>query len=160
LANLNNVIRILKELGQDKQAKDLLEFFVAQKSTEFWDSSQNFFQQGPYEPEVDAMISSQKAKVETPFVFDAALIEAAKTFQSDLIAKLADVPVDEYYRLIKAKNCDDLRKFVLSGLEFRRISNASPEMQEIVRRMEEALRRVASESDLNAVRVRKYGIDL
>jgi hypothetical protein len=33
-------------------------------------------------------------------------------------------------------------------------------MREVVRRMEEALKRIASESTLNAIRVRKYGVEV
>jgi hypothetical protein len=97
---------------------------------------------------------------EKEFLPDVELIEAARSYDPDKIKKLADVAVDEYYRLLKAKRGDDLRIFVLAALEFRRIANASPEMREVIRRMSEALRRVASESTLNAIRVRKYGVDI
>jgi hypothetical protein len=88
------------------------------------------------------------------------LIAATRTYDAEKIKKLAEVSVDEYYRLLKAKRGDDLRLFVLAALDFRRIANASPEMREVVHRMTEALKKVASESTLNAIRVRKYGADV
>jgi hypothetical protein len=160
LSNLNEATRLLKEFGREQDAKDLLEYFVANKSdgSDFWNPSNRFFQRGPYEPEIDTVIASQQAKTEKPFIPDAELIEAARTFNSETIKKLAAAPIDEYYRMLKAKKGDDLRTFILSALEFRRIANASPEMFEVIRRMEEALKKVASESTLNAIRVRKYGV--
>lgn len=62
--------------------------------------------------------------------------------------------------MLKSKKGDELRTFVLAALDFRRIANASDEMREVTRRMEAALQRVASESTLNAIRVRKYGIQI
>jgi len=88
------------------------------------------------------------------------LIQAAQSYNNEAINKLANVPVDEYYRMIKSKDGEEMRKLVSSGLEFRRISNASPEMLEVVRRTEEALKKIASESKLNAVRVGRYGVKL
>ena len=73
---------------------------------------------------------------------------------------LAKVSVDEYYELIKSKTGTEMRKIIHSGLEYRKIANASPEMLEVIRRLEEALKRIASESKLNEVRVRRYGIVL
>jgi len=74
------------------------------------------------------------------------------------IERLADVPVDEYYRIIKSRKGEDMRSVILSGLEFRRINGATPEMAEVVRRTEAALKRIASESKLNAARIVRYGV--
>ena len=92
------------------------------------------------------------------------VISAGKSYDAETIKKLAAVPVDEYYNAAKSKKGDDLRNFILAALEFRRVSSASADMQtdmqEVARRMEEALKRVAAGSQLNAIRVRKYGIDV
>ena len=84
------------------------------------------------------------------------LIKAGKSYDSEVIKKLAEVPVDEYLRIFKTNKGDELAHLIYSALEFRRISNASPEMLEVVRRATEALKMIASESKLNALRVGKY----
>jgi hypothetical protein len=50
--------------------------------------------------------------------------------------------------MVKSKRDEEMRKVVLSALAFRRIANASPEMREVIHRMEEALRMLAAESKL------------
>jgi hypothetical protein len=158
LPNLNEAIRILKEFGRPREAQNLLDFFAAHVPTIFWNLETGFLQRGPYEIEVNSVIAAQQAKEEKAFIPDVELIEAARTYDAEKIRKLAEVSIDEYYRLLKAKRGDYLRIFILAALEFRRIANASPEMREVIRRMEEALRKIASESTLNAIRIRKYNI--
>lgn len=160
LSNLDETIRILKEFGRASEAQDVLSFFVTYKPSTFWDTKREFFQHRPYEIEVNSVIAAHQAKEDEAFILDVELVEAARTYNPEKIKKLAEVSIDEYYRVLKTKRGDDLRIFVLAALEFRRIANASPEMREVIRRMEEALRKVASESALNAIRSRKYGIDI
>jgi len=60
--------------------------------------------------------------------------------------------------MVKSKRGEEMRRLIYSGLEFRRIANAGPEMLAIVRRMEDALKMIGAESELNAVRVRRYNV--
>lgn len=161
LSGLNESVKLLKEIGCEDDAKDLLDFFNSQRvDKEFWDSSRDPFRQGPYDPDIEAAITSQQAKAVEAFVADVELVRASETYNTEAIKKLAEVPIDEYYRMVKSKNGAEMRKVIQAGLNFRRIANASPEMREVVRRMEEALKKVGSESTLNAIQVRKYGIDI
>jgi hypothetical protein len=105
-------------------------------------------------------LSENQAKNIESFVTDVEMLRAAETYNADAIKRLAEVPTEEYYQLIKAKRGDEMRKFILSALNFRRIANATPEMNEVIRRMEEALQRIGAESRLNAVRVLKFGVSL
>jgi hypothetical protein len=159
LSGLNESVKLLKELGCEDEAKDLLEFFrVRRGEKEFWDVSRDRFREGPYDSDLKATIASQQAKAIEVFVPEDQLIRAAETYDAETIKKLADVPVDEYYRMVKSKSGAEMRKVIQAGLNFRRIANASPEMLEVVRRMEEALKKIGSESKLNSIRVQKYGV--
>jgi hypothetical protein len=160
LANLDETIRLLKELGRENEANDILACFVANKSKGFWDASADPSHRGPFDPDLAAAIAAQQAASTVPFDAEAELIRAGRTHDAEAIKMLAELPVEEYCRVIKSKRGEEMRKVILSGLEFQRISNASPEMQEVVRRTREALKQIASESKLNALRVRKYGIKI
>jgi hypothetical protein len=164
LSHLDAAVRVLYEIGKQKDTKKLLEFFVENKPLEFWDPTKDPFLRGTFHPEVAATIADrQRALSEVTskaFNFEAELIQAAQTYNNEAIRKLANIPIDQYYRLIKAKEGDEMRRIIFSGLDFRRISNATPEMVEVVRRTEEALKRIASESTLNAARVARYGVSL
>jgi hypothetical protein len=158
LSHLNETVQILRALGQDREAKEVLDYFVAKKPKSFWEKGDPFFQLKSYEDDIAAMIQAEENAKHQVFSPEVDLIDAGRTYDPQKIAKLAAVPVDEFYRILKSKKGQDLSTFVLSALEFRRIANASAEMREVVRRMEEALTRIACESRLNAIRVRKYGI--
>ena len=160
LANLDETIRLLKELGRENEANDILACFVANKSKGFWDASADPSHRGPFDPDVAAAIAAQQATATVPFDAEAELIRVGRTHDAETIKMLAEFPVEEYCRVIKSKRGEEMRKVILSGLEFQRISNASPEMQEVVRRTREALKQIASELKLNALRVRKYGIKI
>jgi arginine utilization protein RocB len=79
--------------------------------------------------------------------------------QSDEIV-LANTSVDEYYNLFKSEVGRHLSSFVATCLKFGQFSNAANQQKEIAARATEALRRIASESEINKRRVKKFGIDL
>jgi len=158
LSNLDAAVALLKQIGKESEAREVLAFFVERKPAEYWDASTDPFQRGPLDADVAAALTSQKAAVVKSFDAEAELIRAGQTYDSEAIKRLAGVPIDDFYRMIKSKKGDEMRKVIFSALEFRRISNATPEMHEVVRRMEEALKRIGSESILNAVRVQRYGV--
>ena len=164
LANLDAAVAVLFELDKQEEAKGIIKYFVENRPIDFWDPTKEPFLRGNFHPAVAAVVAErQNAAAEAAaktFDFEAELIQAAQNYNNEAIAKLATIPVEEYYKLIKSKEGDEMRKVILSGLDFRRISNASPEMLEVVRRTEEALKKIASESKLNAVRVTRYGVKL
>jgi hypothetical protein len=165
LFNLNAAVAVLHQLGKSIEATDVMEFFVTQKPRDFWSlSSDPFLVSGELHPTVVATMASQEAKATAEaaasFDLESALIGAAQSYNNDAIKKLSEISVDQYYHLIKSKRGDDLRRIVLSGVDFRKISNATPEMQKVVQLIEKALMQIASESTLNAIRVRKYGVRL
>jgi hypothetical protein len=124
----------------------------------YWNVGNDPFVQGPFDPDLTAVIEQKKPVPPQDFDVAASLISAAKNFDPETIARLAAVPVETYRDLILARRGDQLRTLVLAGLEFRRIGNASDEMRRVVHLVEEALRIIGRRSELNALRLRKYGI--
>jgi hypothetical protein len=164
ISQLNSAVGVLKELDQGSAVNEVVAFYVANAPPSFWnhvnDPFQNPFQSGPLHPEIAAVVQTQIEKSTVPFDPEAALIEAAQTYDHELIHRLAQVPVETYHEMVKAKRGADMRKIIWSALEFKRIANASQEMRQVIQRMEEALRRIGSESTLNAIRVKRYGVSV
>jgi hypothetical protein len=161
IANLNETILLLKELGREVEVGDLLDFFANHwKDAAYWNLQDHPFARGPFDPDLDAVIK-QKTRVEAKeFDAAAALIRAAKDYDAETITKLAALPAEAFYDLILKARGDQLRSVVLSGLEFRRISNATDDMRRVVSLMEEALRIIGRKSRLNALRLKKYGVSV
>jgi hypothetical protein len=161
LPNLNETVVLLKALGREAEARDVLNFF-ADKRTDagYWSPQDDPFSRGPLDPDVSAVVEQKKPREPEEFDVAEALIRAAANYDSETIAKLATVPAQTYSNLISAARGDHLRSLVLSAFEFRRISNASGDMRRVVSSMEEALRIVGRKSRLNALRLRKYGVSI
>jgi hypothetical protein len=159
LPNLNEAMVLLKSIGRGAEAAELLKFFADNRDSSYW-TEEDPFGRGPFLSEVDAVVK-EKSDVE-PEEFDVAagLVLAGGNYDAATISKLAAVPVQTYFEIISAARGADLRKVILSALEFRRIANASDDMKEVIGLMEEALRMVGRTSRLNAVRIKKYGVSI
>jgi hypothetical protein len=70
------------------------------------------------------------------------------------ISFLASTEVDQYRSLFKDLKGDVLRSVLSGVLMFANVANATPAMQETTRRAKAALELIATESTLNARRVR------
>jgi hypothetical protein len=93
--------------------------------------------------------------------FDAAskLLEAASTLDAATLHEVAErVGSDEIYALIKERSGVEMRAIIDAGLGYRRIGNATPDMQKITKSTLGALKRIRGESKLNALRVKKYHV--
>jgi hypothetical protein len=74
---------------------------------------------------------------------------------------LSNTSSDEYYTIFKSNEGKLLNSIVENCLEFRRISNPNEKIVEIVNRVENALKKIASESELNRYRIsRQYNINV
>jgi hypothetical protein len=161
LSNLNATVLLLRELGRNIEAKDVLKFFAENRhEAGYWNVQDDPFFRGPFDPDVSEVME-QKKRIE-PKEFDVALalVRAGKDFDPETIAKLATVPAQTYCDLISAARGDYLRSLVLSAFEFRRIANASDDMRRVVSLVEEALRMIGRKSRLNALRIKKYGVSV
>lgn len=161
LPNLNAAVILLKGLGREYEAMDLLKFFTEnRKDVGFWNPNSYLFERGPFDQDITAVIELKKASDLTDFDVAAGLTRAGKDYDPETIAKLAAVSAQTYCDLISTAHGDQKETLVLSALEFRRISNASDDMKRVVSLMEEALRMVGRKSRLNAMRIRKYGVSI
>jgi hypothetical protein len=128
-SNLNASVKILKELDREREAIDLINFFVANKNAgpSYWNASDPF-QDGPFDEDVQGAIDIKRKQGALDFVPEIDLVRAAQNLDSEIIKKLSEVSVDEYYKIVKSKKGDEMRKIILSGLDYRKYGNASPEI--------------------------------
>jgi hypothetical protein len=159
LANLNEAMALLKSLNRDAEAAELLDFFSDNRDRSYW-TTEDPFGRGPFLPEVDAVVKKKSEVEPEEFDLGAALVTAGENYDAPTITKLAAVPAQTYFELISVARGAQLRKLVLSALEFRRIANATDDMKRVIDLMEEALRMVGRTSRLNAIRIKKYGVSI
>ena len=73
---------------------------------------------------------------------------------------LASLSRDDYYCLFKTEKGDHLNPYVRRCLAFGLASNASERQKTIAKNATEALEKIAAESDINRLRVKKFGIEI
>jgi hypothetical protein len=77
--------------------------------------------------------------------------------QEDIIL-LASLKDEEYYKIFKNTKGNNLQKVIRVLLKFKDFQDADKNMIKISEKSEEALRKIAKESEINKKRVSMYGI--
>ena len=72
----------------------------------------------------------------------------------------ANTSVDEYYGLFTCEFGDHLHRFVKKCLEFGEFSNANDSQKTIADNARGALIRIGNESNVNKLRVKRYGVSI
>lgn len=163
--NLASALGILKALGHPEEATALLKLFTkshADKPQKFFDLSEQDTFGRIDDPELRATFDEKfRSYSDTRNPVDVlSHIEEHQSWSPRDIVLLSNLSVDNWYALFKATQGKHLSDVVRASLGFARIVGAQPEWLEISRRAKEALTRIGRESDLNALRVRRFGITI
>jgi hypothetical protein len=164
LLDLNGTVRLLKDLGRPEQATEIISDYVASRG-----GNRKAFNLRNYpfpgkidDPDVVRALKEKYATFADEQDPTAVVLSVANRhgWSEEEISTLSALSVDEYYTMFKAHDGEVLRKIIDAVLQFDRILNASDPMREISKRAKEALKRVGRESPINALRVRKYGVEV
>lgn len=160
--NLNGTVTLFRELGASEKASELIDFYIALRGEEkslFNLEDNNLF--GDIRD--DEIITKFK---ETYAI--SVTIENAKQVLERIASQngwnqkdeviLANTTADEYYELFKSETGPHLSAYVHKCLQFGQFLNSSEQQMQIANRAREALLRIASESEINRRRVKKYGV--
>ena len=162
--NLNCTVQLFRELGEDEKAEELIESFIKARASE-----PVIFNLSGYP--LAGEITDKKVRDAFDKAYEGASIrESPKqvlmrlsdsngwSHQDEIV--LAETTVDEYYELFKTESGDHLTEMVNACLRFGRFSNANERQKQIAENAVKALTRIGKESAINALRVRKFGIEL
>lgn len=163
--NLNGTVRLFRDLGESEKASELIDFYISTRNNEidlFNPDEYKFFDCNP-----DEEILSK---------FNKAYLKLAKTENAKQVLErisgkngwntedeviLANTSVDEYYNLFKTEKGPHLSSYVRTCLKFGQISGSNNEKRlEIMKRTQDALQKIAGESEINRRRVQKFGIEI
>lgn len=160
--NALGTFNLLKDLGREENARELVDVYVSNRKDgrEFFDLDQNHFIEGKIDPYFRSAFEKRCAELSQELDFKEALMSVGESWNSDTLSFLAAASEDEYYKLLKSCEGDELRKLLSSATSFRRIANPSDSMTEITKKVTAALNQIGNESRLNAHRVRRFGIVL
>jgi hypothetical protein len=159
LANFDAVVSTLERLGRTTAANELIDFVSREAPSDYW-LHDDPFGRAMRSERLKQIIEERRQAAKPVLNFEEDLVAAAQTFNAEKIALLATVPQEDYLRLFESKTGDEMRRVILSALEFRKIANATPEMKQVIDKAESALRTIGKRSALNAFRLQKFGINL
>jgi len=162
--NLNGTVRLFRELGEDGKASEIISYYLDSRKSEkeLFNMENNNFFGDIRDPEIiDKFNSAYQESIIVENAIDVLKRIAGKNGwnQKDEIV-LSNTTEDEYYDLFKSEVGDHLSSYVHACLQFGKFGNASDQQKEISKRSTAALKRIASESELNKRRVKKYGIEI
>jgi hypothetical protein len=162
--NLNGTVLLFRGLGEDSKASEIIDFYIESRKdeTELFNMKKNEILDNIKDQELKDKfenIYNQSITNETPKQVLERIAGNSGWSPSDETV-LANASVDDYYNLFKSEVGRQLSSFVSTCLKFGHFGNASDKQKEIANRATQALRRIASESEINKRRVKKYGISL
>ena len=163
--NLNGTVSLFRELGEGDKADEIIGIYIEsrQDETELFNMEEiNTFGDIRDKEVIDRFneVYNQSVATETAKqVLDRIAGKNGWNGQSDEVI-LASTSVNDYYGLFKSEEGRHLSSFVTTCLKFGQFSNASDQQKEIANRATEALRKIASESEINKRRVKKFGVDI
>jgi hypothetical protein len=161
--DLNGTVWLFKKLGRRTQAADLIRQFVATRGDKrkLFDLDRFPFRDRIDEPDVIRAFNEKCATLKDETSPAETLLSIARTrgWNEDDITMLSTLPVDEYFKILRGSEDQILMDTLDACLQFDRIANATIPMKEISKRAKQALKRIGQESAINALRVKKYGVD-
>ncbi|MGM0952601.1 MAG: hypothetical protein ACQEW7_06450 [Pseudomonadota bacterium] len=162
--NLNGTVSLFRELGESKKASEIIDIYIDRRhdQTELFNLEEiNVFGDIQDQEIVDKFNEVYKESIKSESAEEVLdrISEVKGWNQKDEIV-LANTTVDDYFYLFKSVTGRRLSRFVTTCLRFGQFSNANDQQKEIAMKATEALKRIASESEINKRRVMKFGVNL
>ena len=161
ITNLNGAMTVLKELGQREKATELLAAWVQSRQG----NPQNFdLDRGPFRGEVNdpelvvAFAAAAAEQTETREPIEILLKLAEDGGSEEDYAILDRISVEDILAQLKSRKGDDLRALINACIGSDRIINARDVERQVSARAKEALARIGATSDVNALRVSRFGV--
>jgi hypothetical protein len=159
--NLDGTVGLFRTLGRDIEANEMIADYVSKRkeTADFFDPQRSTFLalkdqvlKKAFEDKL-ATFKDERSPVEI-------LLQIARVsgWNPEDISALAHVSEDEFYKIFKETEGDDLDIVVNQALKMARYDQSDPQYKIISSNAEKALRRIALESDINRLRVMSYGV--
>ncbi len=156
--NLNGTVKLLRELGENALADELVEFYIdARKDqNQLFNVAASHFRNDIDDPTVRKRFEEiYKANEQLPTLLEAATHIAKESgWSPPQLDAMKNATADDFYNLFKTHHGDDLGRIVKTSLQFEGMDG----YEALGKTARIALERIGKESVLNAIRVRRYGV--
>jgi len=159
---LNETIRLFNNLGREERASDLLKHYIKTRTVEKLLSDLDEYD---WRIQTDQKIIietfskiEEESKEHRTIKQVLEVISGASGWSREDADILATASVKDYYELFKSEKGLHIGKWVNTCLNFGRLAIPSEQDKRIERKATEALKQIAGESKINALRIRPFGI--
>jgi hypothetical protein len=157
--NLNAVVALLRELDQGLVADELIQFYVSARGNDrdLFDLDNDTFGNQVSDPKIREVFATKLATFSSPISLRSTVEKMATTnsWTTEDEKILAAATEEDLYKLFKEKGQVPPYKLVTAARRFNQ-----PPWEHVAQRAEKALKRLGSESRINRIRMRSYGIEL
>ncbi|MBZ5725408.1 MAG: KAP family NTPase [Acidobacteriia bacterium] len=159
--NLGGTVSLFRGLHRDDLADEIIATYVTVhgEDRDLFDLSKYPFASNVKDLHVVQAFREKYATFKDKRDFATVLLSLNQGWNDNTLSYLSATPVEEYRKLLKNTYGTELHKLLNACLFFDSVSNASVPQKEISRRAKEALRQIGQESEINALRVKRFGID-
>ncbi len=156
--NLNSTVRLLRKLGRNEIADEMIDFYISKRISE-----RNLFDLDsyPFSSDIDDSILIERFRQvftstqQLPTLLDAVIwIANNHGWSQEQIQAVEQASEEDYYQLFLGSQGSDLSRVVRACLQFETIAGR----QHLAEKPRAALKRIGHQSTLNALRVRKFGV--
>ncbi len=160
--DLDSLVTIFRTLGENDKASSVIDEFISKRrgNVELFDPENFDFHRKLEDEEIierfRAIYFQDKPRTTIKEVLER--ISGQNGWNDEDIETLSDSTEDEFYTYFKELNGPNLTSHVSTCLKFGGFGNGSEKMESIALKARAALRKIASESKLNEMRMRKFGM--
>ena len=157
-------MNLFRELGESNKATELINYYIEKRKSETL--LFNLKESNMFGDSIDAEIIEKFDAIYAEIEEAESAIQVLKRLsgksgwnQKDE-AILAGTSVDDYYEIFKNEKGEHLSSYIRTCLKFGQFSNSTEQQKKIAQLATDALKRIAAESNLNRLRVKKFGIEI
>lgn len=162
--NLNSTVNLFRELGEGDKASEIISYYIDKRcdEVELFDLENNYFHAEKKDGElvekfnqaysISATVRSAREVL--------ANIDMTNGWSDSDEKILENTSVDEYYAIFSTEEGDHLSSYISTCLKFGQYSNSTEQYKTISHNAMEALKQIASESPINKVRLRRFGVNI
>nr|DAL48979.1 MAG TPA_asm: KAP family P-loop domain [Caudoviricetes sp.] len=161
-SDLDGLVNVFRTLEEDVKATSVIDEFISKRRAEvelFNPDNFHFNRRLEDEEIIDrfsAIYSQERPRRTIKEVLER--ISGQNGWNDEDVDILSDSTEDEYYRYFKELDGPNLTSHISTCLKFGGFSNGSDKMELIASKAKSALEKIASESKLNEMRMRKFGL--
>lgn len=163
LTNLSATCILLRDLGRDKEANDLINCVITSgRDVNDFNPNDYLFQQHVKDRELIKRAKNYylEKQIHRPLYDICSDVGQGKGYSVNDLETLASQTVEEFCELFKENYTENIRQFIIGrhrlGLNQNTVDQATKTQKTIV----EALKKIAGENTLNKLRVKQLGVDI